>query len=364
MAKKTVITKEELDDKDTQTAAEENADDMPTPDEIELAEYFDSIGSTANKIKVYKWVEGERAYCGASEPSQMSEEFILKRWGGGKYALQALNNGRFVPGGNRTISLYQPEDAAPLQPHVDGGASDQITLLREQLQRQSEQMTSILTAIVTNRAEQTQETTSIKDLAAALRDLNDMQPKQAAPGEMMKPLLELMGKTMELAKDSATGDDNKMGWLKFAEQVLEKVPGMLEKVAPVIAARSGGNGDPRAAAAAMLQQGIGFLKEKALKHRDPGLYVDMILDNIEDPRYRPLLGVINQPFENFLRLDPELSTEPYKTFFESVYNGLIEGIKDAQNEDTAGPGGDSANVEPHGTVDGPGDTEPGGAPVS
>ena len=87
-----------------------------SPEESELLDYLEALGSSANLVKIYKVVEGRRAYCGQTEPGSITEDHILKKWGGGRYYLLALMNGKYVPGGTRALDLYKPEEDSFRQP--------------------------------------------------------------------------------------------------------------------------------------------------------------------------------------------------------------------------------------------------------
>src|SRR5215831_12468107 len=80
-----------------------------------------------------------------------------------------------------------------------------------------------------------------------------------------------------------------------------------------------------------LKQAISFLKRKAERNSDPGLYVDMIMDNREDPLYARLISdILEKDFSAFASIDPEIAGPKYSGFFGFIYNG-IRSIFDQQN---------------------------------
>lgn len=339
MAAKTIktVTTEQTQIPEAEPANE--ADYVPTPEEEELVEFFRTIGSTANIVKIYKVVDGTRAWCGQAEPSAITEDMILKRWGPGKYSLSALNNGRFVPGGVKTITIYAPDNStipAPLAPTDSPG---EIALLRENLNRQHEMILKMM--------EQGNRRSDISEIAAVFEMVQRAAPKPPDMSAMLGPVMEILTKSMELAKDNAGGTDTKLEMFKLiangVKDVLPQITGALmarkdNGAAPAIVP------EPATTPEQVLKQALTVLKDKAVKGKSVETIVDYIADNMEDPANRAMVfSLLNKPFEEIEAFDPELRNEPYHTWFRRLYDelkGVFSG--NSETEIDGGPGGGAA----------------------
>jgi hypothetical protein len=96
---------------------------------------------------------------------------------------------------------------------------------------------------------------------------------------------------------------------------------------------------------------IGALKDKAKKGKDPGFWVDYILENEEEPGCAAIMFAIRQgaTFEQLLAIDPEIAQNPQLTFwFRQVYDGLHGDM------DTGGESGNIGNPVPDAPASHPG----------
>jgi hypothetical protein len=100
-----------------------------------------------------------------------------------------------------------------------------------------------------------------------------------------------------------------------------------------------------------LKQAFAFLKRKCLAGSDPGLYIDIIVDNRDEPTYQKLIhAVLTREFSEFAALDPEIERPPFNEFFRFIYDGLRSVIK-GENQmanDTGGKSGDAGNTDANG----------------
>lgn len=106
---------------------------------------------------------------------------------------------------------------------------------------------------------------------------------------------------------------------------------------------------------AMLRAGITYLKNKALRGADPGLYIDFINDSMDDPQWSPLIQMVSKPYDDLAAaLDPELLQMPYRPWFETLFNGIKNEIEErskipgdsnvATDQPPAGETGDGENA--------------------
>jgi hypothetical protein len=168
---------------------------------------------------------------------------------------------------------------------------------------------------------------------------------------------------MEVARETAGGGDDKMSWLKVISGAIEKVPVLFGQLAAArmgggAAAHAGNGGNPSPGSNpaieltpehALVLQGLAWLKKKAKSGKSFEATADMLADNMDDEMFGPVaVGILNAPFEEILKFDPEIAKEPVRTWFFSLYTELRK-VMAIQNENTiviAGEGG--------GTPDAPG----------
>ena len=118
----------------------------PSMEELDFSEYLESLGPTTNLIKIHKYIDGTRKYCGRVEPSVIKvegEEYLLRHWGGGKYYLMAFFNGRYVQDGSRLIEVFE----IPEEKKVQIAALDSVSqsaFLQAEIQRQHEMVLRLL----------------------------------------------------------------------------------------------------------------------------------------------------------------------------------------------------------------------------
>lgn len=86
---------------------------------------------------------------------------------------------------------------------------------------------------------------------------------------------------------------------------------------------------------APLKAGINFLKGDALRGVDSGVWVDWLLNHLDNPQWQPLLEYVHKPYAEFVKLDPDLDKPQFKPFFESILNGLHEAFEENRNESEA-----------------------------
>lgn len=337
------MTKETLEAEATDPAAlpVSPESEEPTPAEIELKDFFENIGGNEIIIKIYKMENGQKAYCGSAEPATITEDAILRSWGGGRYVLQAISKGVFVRGASRTITLHEQPVSAFKPAEQTVAPTNEIAILRESINRQHEMILKML--------EQNNAQSAMPDMLEMFKAIQVMTPKTPDLSTLLPTVIDLFGKSMELARESSGGEDSKMQWFKLATGALEKLPSL---VGAVMRNKTNGGAAPpgnqapvvpmdAVTAESMLREGIAWLKKKAIKGSDVSLYVDMISDNMDDPTYQNLaVLILNQPFESFAKLDPDIDREPLKAWFQSFYSQLRAAFDEHKNTDSiAGAGG-------------------------
>jgi len=116
-----------------------------------------------------------------------------------------------------------------------------------------------------------------------------------------------------------------MGWVNVFEKALPLIKDTLDGFAKGRNGDMPPNPDPPDPMV-QLRAGVGWLKSRALRS-DPDLYVDFVLDNLDQAQWLDLAQIINLPEEERLKIDPDLGKEPYKTWFGKLFEGLAKEIK-------------------------------------
>jgi hypothetical protein len=113
------------------------------------------------------------------------------------------------------------------------------------------------------------------------------------------------------------------------------------------------NMEPSQQELVILQQAIGFLKKKAAAHSDPGLYVDLIVDNREDPLYARLISkIVETDFPAFTAIDSDIGKPEYRDFFGFIHDRIRRVFKPADTVATPSGGkrGDKGNAASNGAT--------------
>ena len=311
----------------------------------EISDFYANLEPTQTKIKIWKEQGGASAYCGSAEPQFVNEDYLLKNYGAGKFTLKATFKGKFITGTNKVINLYEPPlTRADLHSMpVNTSADSQVQLLKEQVQRQHEMLMQVMQG---NKAAPT-------SLAEIMQIVASMQ-QMTKPPDMMQVFPSLLGmfkETMEMARDAAGSGDGKTDWLGLAYKAMDKLPAIVSQIAqsrtPVVVNPQEKEETEDMKIDFALKQGIAYLKERAIKGKDPELQADMILDNFDEPQFR-IVGtqLLNMAFEDFGKIDPDILNEPLRSWFKRVYDRLKEGLEneDEQTATTAGSGGSVADI--------------------
>ena len=361
MAKKKIVTTEEIDS--GENGREPVEAEVINPEVSELLSYIESISDNANVVKIFKVIEGQKWYCGRCEPGTINEDNILKKWGGGQYYLVALNNGQFIPGGSKNIKLFQAvEDPFKTDGGRQAGSAEgdtQFRFIMEQMQRQHEMVLKMIEAMRPH-----DQGLNPADIMSMVRDMAAMAPKGPDVGAILPTITTLFTKTMELAKDGADGGD-KLSWQGIAKYALQQLPGMLQTVALARAGQPVPNppgGEAMPVEQMVAYQGLQWLKKRAKAGKSVENITDMLLDNIDDDTFGPVaMAILNSPFAEIEKIDPEIAKEPLHSWFFALYNDLKGAVGNANSSAVAGPGGsdpDTAADEGNGSGS---DPKPGSA---
>lgn len=291
------------------------------PGEQALEEIRAQFGAGDCQLKVFKIEDGVEYYCHTfTSPKELNEEAIKKlKRGGGRYNVKAIINGVF-----RYVIPFAILDDLPGHVASNGNGSTTSDAVLAMLQKQNE---LLMTAII-KRPDIAGEREPVSQLVDAVAKMQAMNK----PPELS---IDTIMKCIELGKSLGGGgsDDSLTGMVK------EVVKGAAPAIAGMLAQRGGVPDQPMRTVSgvpasvegqdmnvieqAMLKAGIEFLKKKAIQGSDPELYVHLIADNEDDPKFQKLITrIINEDFSAFVSIDAELGKEPFAKFFKHVYDRL------------------------------------------
>ncbi|MCK9570737.1 hypothetical protein M0R72_17440 [Candidatus Pacearchaeota archaeon] len=316
---------------------------LPETEEVsdELIEFLSNIGDDDVQIKVYKNANGSQSYCFTANPSTLSEDSIRQSYGGGRYILKALRNGKYLKGGCKVLNLLEPitplPQAIPQTLQINPGGNAELEMMKENMRQQNMLLIELIKA-------NGQQKSSLADMIPILQFLQSSQPKAPDTSSTMSGIMEFMSKAVDIARDMVNPEKEE-SWPGMIGKALENLGPM---IGGIMAARQGaplqipertaaggqgagltvGEGEGEnmkvpAGQEAILRQTIAYLKKRAIAGKDPALMVDWIVDNLDDPMYRSLgVTFINLPYEVLIKADAELAMEPYKKWFGDLISML------------------------------------------
>lgn len=331
----------EYEEEDEQPPQQQWSEPEEFGEDLQVQNILDSVGPGEIKIKILKWGPKGKSYCFSLDGGPVDEDFIQSQFGGGRFQGQIFKNGIYT-GNSFELNIADRVASA-------GGASGGMADLQA---RMMQQQIDFLKDIILRNGQQQQ--TPVGELADALTKVNAMTGGNG--GGMGEKAVELILKGIELGK-AIGGNGKDESWSDVIREALPVVGEMMQQ-------RKQANGQPRERAQVqaanalpeadhsdVIRQGIAYLKGKAITGRDPGLYVDWMIDNAEEPQYQPILHfILTSEFSALEQIDPEIGKPPYSDFFRSVYDGLRSAFEqqNSMELDTGGPSGDGGNVKKDG----------------
>lgn len=346
----TTVTREEVPDDDQESLLLQTEEDA-TPDEEALEGLLaEFTGGTDFSVNVYKQNEGANniAFLFKTTPQEMTGGDIMEKvrdaYGSGDYRLHVRDGQRIVK--NKGFSVVAPEKPDP-------GAVQQNNNL---------EMVAMMQGFLTSQATMFQ--TTMGAMAEAMKGREPPPPpdpiamqtalinslvamKQiAAPETPAKDPVEMLVQGLTLAqqlnpKEGETNSTDVLlaGIKEFGPAIAQattmgmNAPGApgAPGAAPGGAPMMGPPGQPAAVDAAkeremgirsMLQkQQLNFLIKQAEAGKDPGLYAELLLDQIGAPAVLDFVGK-EDCYEKLLAIEPAI--EAYRPWFEALRTAILE----------------------------------------
>jgi hypothetical protein len=344
-------------------------DDVPTgPEEQleqeiieELTDFLEEFGGTVNRCQVSRILtSGERQYLGNVGTQGLTHESIREAWGAGKYHLRFVAGNHFVkhlmvnigPAAGQVSSNGAP---APMMGGGDHFMREHMALQQTLLlsligafkPAPPVDVGSILNGVANLRGNQPDATAMVTAIIGAVAPL--LVKNGEGGGTDLKKLREVLTLVNEFnphqkeenmytaAKDIAgivvDGATKLIGGMKAPPSQVVQLPAGGDPTRPA----KPGEGlpmPPQMTVVDWIRAQLAYMKQKALQNKEPGFWIDYILENEDEPGCASLIRAIEQnaTFEQLLQFDPEIAQNPHLlTWFKTVYDGLHTEIKQAMD---------------------------------
>jgi hypothetical protein len=111
---------------------------------------------------------------------------------------------------------------------------------------------------------------------------------------------------------------------------------------------------PASKADDLIRSGLAYLKQQALKGKDPLLFVDWIAANADEPQYQSILQfVLASDLPTLAAIDPDIAKPPLDAWFTALLDGLRQAFTplDSVEGNSSGSSGNVGDVGGNGTAD-------------
>ncbi len=295
----------------------------------ESTEFVDNIIVVT---KVYKLNAGSRSFCfQTTEP--VDELSIQAQYPtGGKFVVLEYNSLNNLL--NTNHFEIEPKPSTALATNGDGDIRTRMLL--DELAFTRNMMLQLIQGISNNKS-----ATPLGEIASVMQTIHQMTPANNPT--------DLVLKGMELGMKANGGSPD---WkTQLVETAKEVLPPIMQTFS---AARQTQQVQPtmiqQAPAAAMMKQGIDWLKPKIIGGMNTDLAASWVIQNANDPLCQQLLShAIRGDITTFIEIDPEIANEPYRSWFFNAIQQLKEwyAAQTTVENDSDGGTGDSADVATH-----------------
>lgn len=345
------------DDLELETAA---ADQEEVDLDEELRSLDEELGADAStaKIVVHKIVpNGESQRCFACPRPQFFSDLIREQWGAGTYSLMVYHRGRLKARHRLTFAepLARPSAPAPATPAATPGATDLEARLEARFEREQSRMFELMKMLSgRGQSDPLQMQQQILGMLATVKELAGT--KDGGNGSSDRSAIDLVLEGVKLAQrlggNGAGGEGT--NWGEVILGVADGVRTIVEthRTAPRAAlpratsaapattpAADPAAADPVADPAAdlhthggeddmqeQLRKGLQFLVRKAAAKKEPSLYADLAIDNLEElpPFVQPIVLMYLQREDCLERL---IAIEPAVANHREWFGELVAEIR-------------------------------------
>jgi hypothetical protein len=360
--------------------------DLDTDDE-DIRKWTESFGDEDSYVKIMKLdSKGRLIFISQTDRDTACEVFLQENWGEGKYKLNLYKADNTYlksktlyigPGKDKPRQLDNP------QPADNSQKSDSSDLVLKMMIEQNRSNQQLLAEII--KAQGNNGKSGAQELAEIMAILQSSMPKPAEQPSTTKLLIEVLPVVKEivaLGKGITGGGGESRNWL---DTIKEMAPELLTTMKQMSANKAAANaaagsappmgnrpfhptdtppegvrvnlpaaepGEPEMdlsklpglslADAMQLRTGIMFLKRQALSGKDPAVFVDFVLNTLDENQAAGLLKILDRQYEDVSILDPELLSPIYRPWFEAFLTELKNAISESDN--SSGDPGDQGDV--------------------
>lgn len=280
-------------------------------------------------VKVFRIIEGTRKlpFCFECEPSAFTLSLVAQKYGGGDYLIRIYwtdpETGRY--GVKRAV---RQTIAPPLDGVVPGTKPDANATTLSATDAKIDRLADVIAAMATrNPADAMKESFALMGMMRDAMGINSAPQHTAVaadPVAALKQMLEVQGMLKDIARDNVP--DGKSDTQVMLETVRELAPVMTQALSQ---SRAEATSLPNHTAPEKMQMDsltiqLGMLAAAAKMQKGTALYVDMILDSMDnDAEEDALLALLESPdwFEQLSRKNVLCS--PYRAWFEKVRGELM-----------------------------------------
>jgi hypothetical protein len=400
--KKTVVTTEEIVNP---TAENENENESPQSENLEgqsdndygaqntaapcsladgvsdIATFLSGFIGDELTVRIYRYKStGKVEYVGEGGTDLISERYIQEKWGGGRYRLMVYGPGQQPGrGASRTISIsdlsdddkerirlktYIPPIPVP-QVNVPDTSLSIFQMQMENMRIELANSHAMTLKLIEQLGSRSGDSNSMTDMVQAIVSLKGLlQPPAVNPMSMISEILPLATKLIDLGAGRETSEHS---WSDTIKSVLTEIPTILQGMtmikkplnvtssqAQVIQqqALQPGNPQPLDVASPEVMQLKGyldFLKSRAIAGQDYESWIETILNTLDQEQSTLVVKLLDRPYADIAKIDPELLDIRYRTWFE----GFFQGLKDALtgNNTDAGNTSNEGNASDNGATD-------------
>jgi hypothetical protein len=363
--KKTITTTTEIPDTDTEfDLAKQIPDDDP------LAEFDRQFPNANKKYKCARMTPNGTVHVfSTNEP--FDEDFLQENYGGGRYVVRLFVDGVRQREVEMRVEDRQGATARTLNPETE--------TKNVKPESKDSLMESLLLRLVANQ-QPVQSTTSVSELADALKAVHSITGNNNGSGNESKSYMEGFKAGIEMAKQFVTGESG-----DWKTQLIDAAKTVLPGVASAIGAARGtapqpatplpfipGNKmapqpQPMDEQTQKIYNAIQQLKQQCLNRVPVDLIIDYAVANAAHPETQNVIrATFNLDFAAFASIDPEIANEPFVTWFKNLYDGLRQSFNEADDMDDnpSGESGDNGNAVDHARSVNTGKSKPGDSKVS
>ena len=309
------------------TIVEETLPDNPAIEDETITDFMCVL------TKVHKLSGADRFFCFQSE-TPVDEVLIQSQYpSGGKFIVTEYNSAGSLLD-TKMINI-EAKPFAVTGVNGNGGEDIRSRMLLEELAFTRNMMLQMINGMFNSKSQQS--ATPLAEIAQVMQTIHTMSPA-------INPT-DLVLKGMELGiKANGGAPDWKAQLAETAKEILPTVVQTLGTVRQTQPQQ--GPMMIQAAPATLIKQGLDWLKPRIISGMDTESAVNWVITNANDPTCQQLLMHAAQGLDAFVKIDPEIANEPYKTWFINAIQALKEwyAAQSANQNDNDGGDGNDTDV--------------------